>query len=73
MIRAAVAIALISLGYALYYSGVSNVDTQGKGIGFFQSLGFKGAGNTNTIANVTPNLTGQPPTTATLPSNMVAR
>lgn len=38
----AAGVGLLILGYALLYSGLSNISTGGKGWGFLQSLGFKG-------------------------------
>lgn len=52
-------IGLVILGYALLYSGVSNISTGGKGWGFFQSLVNKGT-NTGTtglasfVSDITP-------------------
>jgi hypothetical protein len=40
-------IGLIVLGYAMTYSGISNITSGGKGWGFFQSLVNRG-GNTGT-------------------------
>lgn len=42
-------IGLIVLGYAMAYSGISNITTGGKGWGFFQSLVHRGD-NTGTTA-----------------------
>lgn len=46
-----VGIAMMVLGYALMFSGVSNLITGGKGWGFFQSIGVKGTGNTGVHAS----------------------
>lgn len=35
-------VALLVLGYSLFYAGLSNISTGGQGYGFLQSLGFKG-------------------------------
>jgi len=47
--------ALAILGYALFYTGASNLFTGGKGWGFLQSLLNKGEGNNSgAFANILP-------------------
>lgn len=53
--------ALAVVGYALFYTGASNLFTGGKGWGFLQSLLNKGEINGSGVSTSAPNQGGPPP------------
>lgn len=64
-----VGIGLVAIGYAMLFSGVSNLVTGGKGWGFFQSLGYKKGKNTGiNVASYISDITLPGDTGSTAPS-----